>query len=540
MFQFDLQRFGGGVETTNIPATYADRTQFPGLDASTNQQISFNNLASLVSQGLLGQALGSMGYKISNNGTGIGTTGTTTTNNTGNTTGNNTGTGLWTKNKQANYLVDELRDAFRQGSVRNVVGDNATLLYGDKMSQADIIDYYRKQAQDSSVSHGKGEVYDYLKDYNTNFDSYVNEAQKRAYGNAFANQQPVASSAPTYTMDTSSRISTPNWNQLYQTGIGDMNRLISGYGSWADGLQGQLAGMNTEYRNIAAENAAETRGLQGRYDALGATNTLENNALRAKYNTLGENANIRNDASIAEYNAKMNPLQQGIIPTAFTNNQQKILNDSANIAVGELLSKLGGSGAINSSLGRAGIGDINYNTQRTMADYYDRTLANLSNQAGQQFANQNMANTNYYNQGMGVLDANGNLIQRNFTNGMNVLDANGNLIQQRFGNTFNTLGARGSNIQNQFNMGQTAYGTKMQNISAPMQYTAAALEAQDAPLTRLISNANAANQYPFNFWSANNASWSNMNTPEQTIVTQKEGIGGALGGLAGLASKFIK
>jgi hypothetical protein len=31
-----------------------------------------------------------------------------------------------------------------------------------------------------------------------------------------------------------------------------------------------------------------------------------------------------------------------------------------------------------------------------------------------------------------------------------------------------------------------------------------------------------------------------MNTPAQTVVTQQEGIGGALGGLAGLAAKFIK
>ena len=79
----------------------------------------------------------------------------------------------------------------------------------------------------------------------------------------------------------------------------------------------------------------------------------------------------------------------------------------------------------------------------------------------------------------------------------------------------------------------------MSNISAPMSYTAAALEAQDAPLLRLVQGANTANQYPFNFWNANNASWANMNTPEQTIVTQQEGIGGALGGLAGLATKFV-
>ena len=141
---------------------------------------------------------------------------------------------------------------------------------------------------------------------------------------------------------------------------------------------------------------------------------------------------------------------------------------------------------------------------------------------------------------MGVLDANGNLIQRNFSNGMDVLDANGNLIQQRFGNGMTGLNAQANNIGNAFNLNQTRFGTQMQGITAPMQFAAASQEAQDAPLTRLISNANASNQYPFNFWNANNASWANMNTPEQTIVTQKEGIGGALGGLAGLATKFVK
>ena len=205
-----------------------------------------------------------------------------------------------------------------------------------------------------------------------------------------------------------------------------------------------------------------------------------------------------------------------------------------------MLSSLGQSGAINSSLGRKGIGDISYNVTKEMDNSYLSNIDRLSSMAGQQFSNQNTSNNNFYNQGMGVLDANGNLIQRNFTNGMAVLDANGNLIQQRFGNGMNSLNAQATNIGNGFNMNQTRYGTQMNNISAPMAFTAAAQEAQDAPLTRLISNANASNRYPFSFWNANNSAWANMNTPEQTIVTQNQGFGSALGGLAGLATKFIK
>jgi hypothetical protein len=338
--------------------------------------------------------------------------------------------------------------------------------------------------------------------------------------------------------------------------------LTKGYGASAQGYQDQLAALNPQYAQLAAENAStinrltgenagETRALQGRYDSLGATNTAENNALRGRYDALGAESAARNKATIDEYNGKINPLQKGVIPQAFLDNQQRILNRSANDAVGSLLTGLGSNGAINSSLGRKGIGDISYNTEKVMDESYLSNIDRLSALANQQYGNQNINNSNMYSQGMGVLDANGNLIQRNFSNGMGVLDANGNLIQQRFsnglsgansifGNGMTGLNAQGTNIQNGFSMNQNKYNTQMQNISAPMQYAAAAQEAQDAPLTRLISNANASNQYPFNFWNANNSSWANMNTPAQTVVTQQEGIGGALGGLAGLAAKFIK
>ena len=515
MFYFDIQRFGGGTTQTTVPEHFSDRTKIPGLDTATNQQIDFNALANQLSIVLLQQALASSGYRVNQTPTGRPTelAGPDYAHLVGNNSINKQQGWQFGNDKNAEATVNAMRDAFREGKVwGGAGGDNGTWVEAQG-GIPELTDYFKKSYADSAAYNKSAR---HVAD---NFDAYINEAKYRAFGTPYANANTDTNSAPisSYTMDTSSRI-TPDYAGMYNKGIADMSALQSGYGASSQGYIDSLNALNPEYERLRNENAAETRALQGRYDALGASNTAENNALRGRY-----------DANMADYNAKMNSLQQGILPTNFTNNQQKILNDSAQQAVGSLLSELGGSGSINSSLSRQGIGDINYNTQRTMADYFDRSINSLASMAGQQYWGNNRG-----------LDANGDLIQRNFSNGMGVLDANGNLIQQRFGNGMTGLNAQANNIGNAFNLNQTRFGTQMQGITAPMQFAAASQEAQDAPLTRLISNANATNQYPFNFWNANNASWANMNTPEQTIVTQKEGIGGALGGLAGLATKVIK
>lgn len=501
MFLFDIQRFGGGTTQTTVPEHFADRTKIPGLETATNQQMDFNSLASQLSTGLLQQALASSGYKV-NQAQPTGRPTELAGPDYAQLVGNNS------LNKQQKWQGNE---EIMKNLVRTLrAGESEGVAFGG--SANDLLDDSKFMQTFNTKNTAERD------DMLNNWDAYKAEATRRAFG---TNAAPVASgsqsSAPSYTLDSSSRI-TPDYKGMYNKGIADMSALQSGYGASSQGYIDQLNALNPEYERLRNENAAETRALQGRYDTLGSTNTAENNAMRGRY-----------DANMADYNAKMNPLQQGIIPTAFTDTQQRILNRSANEAVGNLLSGLGQTGAINSSLGRRGIGDISYNVVKEMDNSYLSNIDRLAALAGQQYQG--------VNQGLG---ANSDLIQRNFGNMMGVLDANGNLIQQRFGNGMTGLNAQANNIGNAFNLNQTRFGTQMQGITAPMQFTAAAQEAQDAPLTRLISNANQSNQYPFNFWAANNASWSNMNTPEQTIVTQQEGLGGALGGLAGLASKFIK
>lgn len=137
--------------------------------------------------------------------------------------------------------------------------------------------------------------------------------------------------------------------------------------------------------------------LQGDYEeavmpnALGlntkAKNLLENSIGETKVdykNLLGQATNINNSA-MNGYQS----LANGQLPTSYTDNINKVVTNSVNQSMGNLLNNLSQNGVINSSVASQGIQGINQAAANTAADMYNQDISqladiygNMSNMAG--------------------------------------------------------------------------------------------------------------------------------------------------------------
>ena len=118
-----------------------------------------------------------------------------------------------------------------------------------------------------------------------------------------------------------------------------------------------------------------------------AKNLLENSIGETQVdykNLLGQATNINNSA-MNGYQS----LANGQLPTSYTDNINKVVTNSVNQSMGNLLNNLSQNGVINSSVASQGIQGINQAAANTAADMYNQDISqladiygNMSNMAG--------------------------------------------------------------------------------------------------------------------------------------------------------------
>ena len=118
-----------------------------------------------------------------------------------------------------------------------------------------------------------------------------------------------------------------------------------------------------------------------------AKNLLENSIGETQVdykNLLGQATNINNSA-MNGYQS----LANGQLPTSYTDNINKVVTNSVNQSMGNLLNNLSQNGVINSSVASQGIQGINQAAANTAADMYNQDISqladiygNISNMAG--------------------------------------------------------------------------------------------------------------------------------------------------------------
>lgn len=104
------------------------------------------------------------------------------------------------------------------------------------------------------------------------------------------------------------------------------------------------------------------------------------------YGTIGAdfgalNANATNQIAAAQ--SGVANLANGVLPTAYTDNMQSVLNNSVKTAMGSSLNNLAANGVLNSSITQNAMNDISKNATNTMAENYLNNISALNGLYGQ-------------------------------------------------------------------------------------------------------------------------------------------------------------
>lgn len=151
--------------------------------------------------------------------------------------------------------------------------------------------------------------------------------------------------------------------QSYQP-TAEEKRLWKLQGDYEEAVMPNALGLNTKAKNLLENSIGET---QVDYK-----------------NLLGQATNINNSA-MNGYQS----LANGQLPTSYTDNINKVVTNSVNQSMGNLLNNLSQNGVINSSVASQGIQGINQAAANTAADMYNQDISqlagiygNISNMAG--------------------------------------------------------------------------------------------------------------------------------------------------------------
>lgn len=151
--------------------------------------------------------------------------------------------------------------------------------------------------------------------------------------------------------------------QSYQP-TAEEKRLWKLQGDYEEAVMPNALGLNTKAKNLLENSIGET---QVDYK-----------------NLLGQATNINNSA-MNGYQS----LANGQLPTSYTDNINKVVTNSVNQSMGNLLNNLSQNGVINSSVASQGIQGINQAAANTAADMYNQDISqladiygNMSNMAG--------------------------------------------------------------------------------------------------------------------------------------------------------------
>jgi hypothetical protein len=428
-------------------------------------------------------------------------------------------------------------------------------------------------------------------------------------GNAFiaeANNQK-------YNTGSASATITPDYKSMYDTANQKQNDLIGEYRGWSDQMQAGVRDAGTggfkAYEENAAESVsnrdaqnefsagimAEQKAQQAAFEAAAAENLRKGNISMDQYNAEIAAYKSNLDAKTSEYdkwaqsyrdkegdianryNAKADRLQEGYIPQTFINNEQAILQDTANSGMASLLKQFANSGTINSSLARQGVNDLGYGITKTMNESYKDTIDKLMGYATTQATTENtLRNDDYtigqsgYKQGFDNIKQQtglsteraksyGDLLAQNYatlsdsnksimsaigdryTVGDNMYDFNANEIKYRGDSAASAYKTLAQNYQDQFKQGNASYQQQVQNAWMPMQSASAAQEYQNNNLYKMISAINSLNSAGTNAYN-NTTSTINKATGEGgTVVTQnQDNTGSVLGGVGSILGALAK
>lgn len=262
-----------------------------------------------------------------------------------------------------------------------------------------------------------------------------------------------------------------------------------------DAVTQNANGLLGNYINEAANSANNTNNILGNYvnksdnaannanNALGnytgvANNTARNinNELNDYKNSTDETANKTN-ADLSEYIKQNNKaygtvdgllagLQNGNLPSAYTQNMEDTIRGVLQKTMGENLNNMAQRGVINSSVNEAAQNAIASNAASAIAQNYlnnINTISNLGQQRFQDNAATTSANAQMSQNQLDNVTKNANtgalLTQQQLNNIMNAINTETGLIQQQYGNTKDAINTGSTLAQQQFGNTQNAINT---------------------------------------------------------------------------------
>lgn len=203
-------------------------------------------------------------------------------------------------------------------------------------------------------------------------------------------------------------------------------------------------GLYNRYLNQNNQNLKDVNSMSGQTQNAMTDNANANtqygssmgNAIESMNNT----ANTLNEQyknALTDFNNNYSGIVNGQLPTAYSENREKVLNSSLENTVGNTLSGLASRGVINSSQADTAFNGISKNASDTLANQYASDLGKAAQLVSNGFANN-----------LSGINAQQGLWANQYSNNMNGLNNRANLANQTYSNTLNGINT-GSGLANQ-------------------------------------------------------------------------------------------
>lgn len=276
-------------------------------------------------------------------------------------------------------------------------------------------------------------------------------------------------------------------------------------------------GLYNRYLNQNNQNLNNVNTMSGQIQ-----NAMKDNAsANAQYgssmgnamDSMNNTANTLNEQyknALSDFNNSYSGIANGQLPTAYSENREKALNNSLENTVGNTLSGLASRGVINSSQADTAFNGISKNASDTLANQYASDLRQAAQLASNGFANN-----------LSGINAQQGLWNNQYSNNMNGLNNQANLANQSYSNTLSGINT-GSGLTNQAE-------TMTYN---PLQYGGTAQQNAVQYPTSLYSLSAALNSPNSNLWEAMMRARYGASSGN-TSSTSQQGSGNFITGLVG-------
>lgn len=276
-------------------------------------------------------------------------------------------------------------------------------------------------------------------------------------------------------------------------------------------------GLYNRYLNQNNQNLNNVNTMSGQ-----TQNAMKDNAsANAQYgssmgnamDSMNNTANTLNEQyknALSDFNNSYSGIANGQLPTAYSENREKALNNSLENTVGNTLSGLASRGVINSSQADTAFNGISKNASDTLANQYASDLGQAAQLASNGFANN-----------LSGINAQQGLWNNQYSNNMNGLNNQANLANQSYSNILSGINT-GSGLTNQAET--MAYN--------PLQYGGTAQQNAVQYPTSLYSLSATLNSPNSNLWEAMMRARYGASSGN-TSSTSQQGSGNFITGLVG-------